>query len=138
MKKNQIVLLIVIALIALGMIWLAKRGDVKQNTPSENTVSGEIPSSPYEVVATSTANKGSCTPNEFTITQSQALRLEVTAVDNDYIFKVSDLPRLDTIIKKGETSTIMIEYVGPGEYPFTCGNGCSGKIIVEHKDDYEG
>ncbi len=83
------------------------------------------------------AKDNTLTPNILQTQLAETLHVNVMAVDHDYTFKVKDYPRLDTTMPKGQTTPITIQFLGVGEYTFTCGKACSGKIIVEQRIDNE-
>ena len=135
--KNKFLLpsLLVIALFAIGFYLLQKPStNISTTTPikTEGGVADE-----QTVNVNVTANNGKFEPNSFKSDLFGTLNLNVNAVDKDYQFKVEDYPRLDANLAKGKTTTIKIQFLGLGDYIFTCGEGCSGTITIESIQDIE-
>ncbi len=139
MKTGIIFIIILIALIlAGGYVFNSKSTKNLPNSAVVNTSVSPtegIPDPLHTINASTIAQKNTFTPSEFRIPLSKTLKLTVTAEDKDYSFKVEKYERLDTTILKGETKTISISNLGVGQYVYSCGTGCSGKIIVEQEDD---
>ncbi len=137
---NKVLLpLVVVVVLVLGAIFILR--PQKSLPPGDESTRNEqigYEDTPNEtVVVEIEANKGVFTPQIFQIHLFDTLVLHVHAVDKDYSFSVTDYPRLDKQFPKGETTTLTIENLGVGEYNFTCGGTCNGKIIVEPKQDNE-
>ena len=135
--KNRFLLpsVLVIALFATGFYLSQKsRSDISNTTPktTEGAVADE-----QTVNVNVTANNGKFEPNSFKSDIFGTLNLNVNAVDKDYQFKVEDYSRLDANLAKGKTTTIKIQFLGLGDYIFTCGEGCSGTITIESIQDIE-
>ena len=135
--KNRFLLpsVLVIALFATGFYLSQKsRSDISNTTPktTEGAVADE-----QTVNLNVTANNGKFEPNSFKSDIFGTLNLNVNAVDKDYQFKVEDYSRLDANLAKGKTTTIKIQFLGLGDYIFTCGEGCSGTITIESIQDIE-
>lgn len=128
MSQKLLVILLSLAAVAAVSIALYQ----KYFRPSPTAVTDE-----GQKAITVTAQNGQFSPDTFTTQLFEILNLNVSAVDQDYNFQVSGYPRLDSTISKGQTATIKIESLGVGEYPFTCGPDCTGKIIVEQQQDDE-
>lgn len=83
------------------------------------------------------ADSGKFTPSQIDTVLFSDIDLIVTAKDRDYEFRVQGYPRLDSNIKKGESKKIELYALGVGEYDYTCGTGCKGKIVVNRQNDTE-
>jgi hypothetical protein len=134
--KFNVVLIFVAILIILGGFFYFRQirpQTSNENTTNQNSGTDIEPSNitTIEVIA----NNGTLTPNEFAVPQSMNLRLQVQAVDKDYSFKVNGYPRLDFTMKKGDSTSLLIDALGVGEYTYTCGTNCKGTITVEPEAD---
>lgn len=143
MKNNTLIIsILIILLLVAGWIFIIQKKTIQRPSTLPNPSSftndqvSTIPTQ-TELTLDVTANNGKFTPNQFTVSQLVTLNIRVNSIDADYTFKVKGYPRLDSTFKKGVVSTHSIENLGVGEYPYTCGNGCSGTIIVEQAGDDE-
>jgi hypothetical protein len=84
------------------------------------------------------AKGGKFAPDSFKVELFDTVKLNISAVDRDYVFKVRDYPRMDVSIPTGKTAVAAIEFLGVGDYVFDCGQGCSGTITVVQERDTEG
>ena len=84
------------------------------------------------------ADGGQFTPSSFKVELFDTVKLNISAVDRDYTFKIRDYPRMDVSIPKGKTVMASVQYLGVGDYVFDCGPGCSGTINVVQERDTEG
>lgn len=130
-----LVVILVITLFVAGFYLLLKSRINIANTTPKTTEEGVADEQTVNVNVT--ANNGKFEPNSFKSDLFGTLNLNVNAVDSDYQFKVEDYPRLDANLAKGKTTTIKIQYLGLGDYTFTCGEGCSGTITIESIQDIE-
>jgi len=138
MKTNKIILLFLIALFFLGvLVYISKKNiinpnktviqEVAQNPTQDNPPAAQT----IEVIA----ENGTFTPSKFYSPLSQKIIINVTAVDQDYRFKVPGYDRLTTTFYKGSTTSFTIDLLGVGTYPFTCGSNCNGTIVIEQSAD---
>ncbi|MBI3443636.1 cupredoxin domain-containing protein [Candidatus Woesebacteria bacterium] len=136
MKVNsRIILILVLVFILGGIIAYLQKGKLAPSYKSPNGKEAEMVN---EVTVEVVAKDNKFEPNEFKIGLQNTLNLNVNAIDRDYTFRVEGYKRLDANFPKGKTTTIKIEFLGVGEYPFSCGTGCSGKITIEPSTDTEG
>jgi len=77
-------------------------------------------------------------PDSFKVELFDMVKLNISAVDRDYVFKVRDYPRMDVSVPAGKTIVATIEFLGVGDYVFECGQGCTGTITVVQERDTEG
>lgn len=125
---NHKLLMILLSLAAVAVVSIALYQKYFRPSPTSAPDEGQ------KTIAVSAQN-GKFTPDSFTIELFDTLNLNVTAADQDYYFQVADYPRLDAQLPKGKTTTIKIDSLGVGEYPFTCGPDCTGLITVEQAED---
>jgi hypothetical protein len=137
MKNNTFIVVVILILLAIvGYFYLGKRNEQQNLNTSENPeFTSEDITAANDLIIKVTADKGVLTPKEFRVSQTKNLVLVVTAVDRDYSFKVTGYPRLDYTMKKGESTSLLIDALGVGEYTYTCGPGCNGSIVVEQEGD---
>ncbi|HJZ06036.1 hypothetical protein A2634_00990 [Candidatus Amesbacteria bacterium RIFCSPHIGHO2_01_FULL_48_32] len=84
------------------------------------------------------ADGGKFVPDSFKVELFDMVKLNISAVDRDYVFKVRDYPRMDVSVPAGKTIVATIEFLGVGDYVFECGQGCTGTITVVQERDTEG
>lgn len=129
MNKWFVVFVSLVFLVALSTV-IYMKGNGK-------TVSQEIETSESEKTLEVTAFGTTFTPATFRTQLAETLHVNITAKDHDYTFKVKGYPRLDATLPKGKTTPVTISLLGVGEYEYSCGSTCSGKIIVEQRVDNE-
>lgn len=127
---NQKLLVILLSLAAVAVVSIALYQKYFRPSPTS------APDESQKTIAVSAQN-GKFTPDTFSTDVLDTLILNVNAVDQDYNFQVPDYPRLDTQIPKGQTTTVKIQYLGEGEYTFTCGPNCAGQLSVVQQSDTE-
>jgi hypothetical protein len=138
--KSVLVIVVTVAIVALlaGLATYYTTQKNKTSTKNTNSTNNNVPVNTQAHKVKVMAKGGQFVPSEIRTKQQGDIDLEVTASDRDYIFRIEDYPRFDAEIKKGETKTIQLYYLGVGEYEYTCGAGCTGKVIVEQAPDTEG
>ena len=141
MKNIVFIVIILVIVIGGGFLYVSRQGKYQLPSTTNNTSlsSNQVTTIPSakSVLVEVTANNGKLSPNEFRVPLLGTLNLHVNSIDKDYVFKVQGYPRLDTTFKKGVVVTYPINDLGVGEYVFTCGDGCTGKIVVEQQGDDE-
>jgi hypothetical protein len=137
MKMKEFAVLFVIILLIVGSLVVFKMKRGNQTAPLPIQESAQL--SPTNVSDTTAVNasNNSFSPANFSAVHLDTLVLSVTAVDHDYSFAIPDYPRLDTVIPKGTTKQIVIGGLGVGEYTYTCGTGCTGKLSIVQSSDTE-
>lgn len=136
MKTTLLFIFLVIAILFLGgFVYLKQTQKLPLRSPEMQT--GEPVAQPEQSAKTVdvTAQNNAFSPDTFTLGQSEALQLRVTAVDREYQFKIQGYDRLSTTFAKGSTRSHLIDKLGVGEYTYTCGSGCKGTITVESEED---
>src|SRR5258706_7132994 len=136
MKKNWFVIVFIL-LLAIILVIYKTRGTFISNLTPTSVNPNVNQTQPIERKKTIdvVAENNSFTPKILQSQLGETLIINVTAKDREYAFKVKGYPRLDTVIPKGQMTPVTIQFLGVGEYTFTCGNACSGKIVVEQIDD---
>lgn len=124
--------IIVIGLLIAVAIYYAT---TKIGISDESAGGNDFPLSENAQTLRVTAENDAFNPSEIRTQIQHDINLEIAAEDKDYIFRIEDYPRFDTEIKKGETKVVKLYYLGVGEYEYTCGAGCSGKVVVEQTSD---
>lgn len=62
--------------------------------------------------------------------------LNITAVDQDYVFQHADWG-IDVSLPKGQTTAVTVDALSVGDSTFSCGPDCQGTIAVRGKSDEE-
>ena len=143
MKNRILVPVVLVIVLSLAGYYLLQLFPLQLFQKSKTNGSNTIPKTTDEVLnreqtVNVTATGGKFTPNSFKVELFDTLILNISAVDQNYTFKVRDYPRMDTSIAAGKTAIAKIEFLGVGEYIFDCGQGCTGTITVVQERDTEG
>jgi hypothetical protein len=135
MKNNTLIgIIIIVLVIGIAAFFFTQR-QKSTNNLTDQTENIQVEPIDTGKVISVTADKNQLNPKDFSVEQTKALNLRVTAIDHDYQFKVNGYDRIDMTLQKGETTNVLIEALGVGEYTYSCGTGCSGTITVIHEDD---
>ena len=135
MKNKQFIPILLVTVLLVGGYYAYQKSriNIPNTTPTRND---EVLN--REQTINVIADGGKFTPNSFKVELFDTLILNISAVDQNYTFKVRDYPRMDTAILAGKSTSAKIQYLGVGEYVFDCGQGCSGTITVVQERDTEG
>ncbi|KKU02194.1 MAG: hypothetical protein UX99_C0021G0004 [Candidatus Amesbacteria bacterium GW2011_GWB1_47_26] len=129
MRAVFLSVLVIVALLAAGY-YLFQRPKMITKNPEE--VLNKVEAMDVQ------AKDGKFTPDSFKVELFDTMKLNISAVDRDYVFKVRDYPRMDVSIPAGKTVVAPIVYLGVGDYVFDCGEDCTGTITVVQEKDTEG
>ena len=135
MKNKQFIPILLVTVLLVGGYYAYQKSriNIPNTTPTRND---EVLN--REQTINVIADGGKFTPNSFKVELFDTQILNISAVDQNYTFKVRDYPRMDTSIAAGKTAIAKIEFLGVGEYIFDCGQGCTGTITVVQERDTEG
>jgi hypothetical protein len=136
MKKEFVIVLVIAGILLSAFIIITSKKQAPTNIPETQESSNGTDTTNANTIPV-VASNNSFSPSNFSSIHLDTLILSVKAVDHDYTFSVADYPRLRTVISKGSTKEITISGLGVGEYEYSCGAGCSGKISITQKTDTE-